>query len=407
MTSQYPSKNSRFLISISLVFLFAVVYGSLFPFKGWHWNPSKAELFWSFDSLWPRYLTRNDVINNILVYIPLGFLLTTLLIRHTTIVRASLFAPLIAFAISMTLEIAQLMVPGRIASLLDVMLNSIGGILGVISAHMIHQQTRLGHNFSQLRLNFFYAGRVADVGLAILFFWALSELVPLYPSMDEQTLTRNLDLLKNSINHPHHFNFYEFFIFVLQIGALGLLFNTLMRSHHHIIRIFIVFTATVLLLQIPVISRDLSLEKLLGLFLGLALFLGAHHFRFQIQSNLAIGLIILSLIINAIAPGVIFESSSGFNWIPFRHQMHNIVGFADICTKIWPYAALAYFILMQKPTLQQNVIIGIATIIMLSSLMFEALSLFGSHKTADITTPLLATFGWMTPWIYVQRRRGY
>ncbi|MCX7184657.1 MAG: VanZ family protein, partial [Nitrosospira sp.] len=53
------------------VYVLFIAYVSLSPFTGWR-APESA--VFHFLTVWPRYITRFDVLINILAYLPLGFL---------------------------------------------------------------------------------------------------------------------------------------------------------------------------------------------------------------------------------------------------------------------------------------------------------------------------------------------
>lgn len=75
-----------------------------------------------------------DVINNILLYIPLGFGLSGFLMQRVRLAwQVSLAAILLAsFGLSYTIEVLQLFMPSRFPSLIDVFSNSVGGAFGFL-----------------------------------------------------------------------------------------------------------------------------------------------------------------------------------------------------------------------------------------------------------------------------------
>ncbi|MEM7212582.1 MAG: VanZ family protein [Pseudomonadota bacterium] len=85
-----------------------------------------------------RYLDWGDAINNLLLYIPLGFLFAILVPGHG---RFRLLRPvLLVAAVSASMEIAQLFISTRNPSINDLILNTISGALGAVAARL----TRLG-----------------------------------------------------------------------------------------------------------------------------------------------------------------------------------------------------------------------------------------------------------------------
>jgi VanZ family protein len=76
-----------------------------------------------------------DVILNLFGFVPLGFLLSHLLRRLTTLERwnCALMATLAGFALSLTVEVVQAWYPARDSSLLDLALNTLGMAAGAVA----------------------------------------------------------------------------------------------------------------------------------------------------------------------------------------------------------------------------------------------------------------------------------
>lgn len=121
----------------ALFYLLALILVSLFPFQGWVWTPA---LPWEF--LWqplPRYRTDFDLWTNVLAYIPLGLLWSSLLVARSqsrgrtapmATVLALFYACLVGIALSLLMESLQTYLPTRRAQWLDLLANSTGTVLG-------------------------------------------------------------------------------------------------------------------------------------------------------------------------------------------------------------------------------------------------------------------------------------
>lgn len=126
------------LWAAALSYLLALVMVSLFPFQGWVWNQS---LPWDF--LWqplPRYRTEFDLWSNILAYIPLGLLWSSLLAarqKWSLVARRALplspmvQACLVGVVLSLVMEGLQTYLPSRRAQWLDLLANGVGTATGV------------------------------------------------------------------------------------------------------------------------------------------------------------------------------------------------------------------------------------------------------------------------------------
>ena len=119
---------------VTVGFFFFVLYGSLVPF---HYRPLGWEETWArWQEVQARPLgmdSRIDFVSNVLLFIPLAFLLTgTLAIdrARTIAVLAAVPVVLSCAALSASIEFTQLWFPPRVSSLNDVLAQTIGGVIG-------------------------------------------------------------------------------------------------------------------------------------------------------------------------------------------------------------------------------------------------------------------------------------
>lgn len=109
-----------------------IVYASLFPFEGWRWPPG-AQAWQLLRLAWPRYFIPFDITGNLLAYAPLGALVALAGLRHGRGPALSLAAGvLLGGSLSYTMEVVQHLLPLRVPSLLDWVLNSAGALLGAL-----------------------------------------------------------------------------------------------------------------------------------------------------------------------------------------------------------------------------------------------------------------------------------
>ncbi|HQC98109.1 MAG TPA: VanZ family protein [Aquabacterium sp.] len=109
-----------------------IVYASLFPFDGWRWPPG-AQAWQLLRLAWPRYFIPFDIAGNLLAYAPLGGLAALAALRHGRGPWLALAgAVLLGSAMSYAMEVVQHLLPQRVPSLLDWVLNSAGTLLGAL-----------------------------------------------------------------------------------------------------------------------------------------------------------------------------------------------------------------------------------------------------------------------------------
>jgi VanZ family protein len=128
-----PAAPGRWTLSAAAVlYPLWVLHGSLLPLSGW--NDIGVSPLAFLHAAWPRYWTGFDVVANVLLYLPLGFLWTRLLQRRLPGAAAAAAASILAALLSLSIEVLQNWLPGRVPSNLDLFGNIGGAMLGAILA---------------------------------------------------------------------------------------------------------------------------------------------------------------------------------------------------------------------------------------------------------------------------------
>lgn len=134
-----PNKTQRAYIYAGLAYLAFVIYGSLVPldFNNRSWDDA-LQAFSQIPFLNLGIESRADWIANILLYIPLTYIWSDILIRpnHPALnVFASFSILASAIALSIGIEFAQLFFPPRTVSLNDLLAETIGSVAGIVLWH--------------------------------------------------------------------------------------------------------------------------------------------------------------------------------------------------------------------------------------------------------------------------------
>jgi hypothetical protein len=125
---------------------------------------------------WPRWHDGFDIVANLVGYVPLGVLLAMTLARRRFVgVRAWAVAALVAATLSYLLEVGQGLLPQRVPSLLDWMLNSTGAMAGAAAGLWIE---RIGSWGWLQRMGDHWFAQHSRTGLALLLLWPLGLLFP-------------------------------------------------------------------------------------------------------------------------------------------------------------------------------------------------------------------------------------
>lgn len=159
-----------------LAWIALIVYASLYPFVPWQWPPgaAPAELL---RLRWPRHFIGFDIASNLLGYLPLGFLVFVVRMRRRDGAPAALLAAAASGALlAYAMEVAQHLLPQRVPSLLDAVLNAAGAAGGALLAWAFD---RLGwlQRWRRARDRWFDRGSAGAAALLLLL-WPAALLFP-------------------------------------------------------------------------------------------------------------------------------------------------------------------------------------------------------------------------------------
>lgn len=158
---------------MSWVAIALIAYASLHPWSGWKW-PDGLAFTWVLPKL--GFEVVNDIVANILGYLPLGLILCLAHLRSgRKPLWAALLTVLLAAALSYALELIQFTIPGRVPSVADWMLNTLGAAWGALAA-VTSQALGLVEGWHRLRQRWFIPQ--AGHGLALLWVWPIGLLFP-------------------------------------------------------------------------------------------------------------------------------------------------------------------------------------------------------------------------------------
>lgn len=398
-TSERDSPSLLLLMTI-IGYLFLIAYGSLSPFAGW--DGHRFQLTRLVAEFWPTYFTFADFVTNFVAYIPLGLLLTLVLVYRKSFSRAILYATASAGILSISLEVLQLMLPERIASIFDTFLNISGAFCGAMIAIVFSRQSFTGQWLRRIYRKHFVFTPASAVGLSALTLWALSIIVPTLPlllsSLYRHTLPEiSLDLAWGDLNIT------QTAIISLQIVALGLLASTLPQRQLISGILFTTIASIVILLNIALKTHALTLTELGGGIIGLVgvfLILG-----FGRRPKLVITTVclVVAYALKQSQPGpLITDSLHAFNWIPFKGQT-DLRGIINFLEEAWIFSAIAYCAAAtwRGRSLWLPSITGVIAIGFLA-FSLEWKQQFTAGRYPDITDILVVISAWLTAWLYLR-----
>lgn len=397
-SDEFPGTSKVVVGFLSLLYLVMLVYGTLYPYQGWR-VPEGG--FWqNFLEAEMSGLSATDMIGNFLIYIPAGSLWAAFLASRIGWPIAVLLAVALGSGLSFSLEALQVFLPARTSALSDLILNVLGSVMGAGAALIIFGQARSGlwlHNF---RDNTFVSGTLANIGLIVLGLWALSQLSPLVPSLSVSNLRNGLKPIWYTVTGQSPFIEAQSLVYFCSVVALGGIFLSLSRSRRAGLVLFSLLVMTVLLLKVPVLSRQLSLEALLGCVSALIVLTLLHRIPGRLLVTCAGCFLLTSFIVAALRESSFSAQTFVFNWIPFKGHMNSIVGLADILASGWVFLGLGYVArYICRPSMAVSVAgIGVLLVGGLAALM-EYLQLGIPGRVPDATDVVIAAAAWSFAWM--------
>lgn len=161
-------------VPLALAWAGLIIYASLYPFSGWR-SPAMTGSAWAILP-WPRWSGEFDVVANFAAYAPLGLLVYAAAVRSDlSSVKAFGMAVLLPAALSYVLELTQYLLPARVPSRLDWLLNAGGSAAGALAAAAL-QHFGVFKRWQTWRERWFVEH--SGLALALLLLWPIGLLFP-------------------------------------------------------------------------------------------------------------------------------------------------------------------------------------------------------------------------------------
>ncbi len=357
-----PTTTPALLRLLVLVFAGIVTYGSLYPFD---FRPLQGgELRALSDSLL-RLSTRGDILGNVVLFVPLGLLARLAWPRQRLWVLL-LWSGLLALLV----QLAQLFLPSRDASLQDVLWNLLGVILGIAGAG-------LGRRLLAAGLPLATGDAFA---LLLLGLWLAARLSPFVPSLDWQQIK---DSLKPLLLHPQ-WDLAKLLVQTALWAVAARLWWALWRGPAPL-AVYLAGLALVFLGETLVVANVVTLPALLGALLGLLLWRLVSRWRHG-DALLAVCLM-GALLIKGLSPFQLRPAPVDFNWLPLHGFLGALTLFnvAVLLEKAYFYGALLWI------SRREGAGLGFATFLAVAlTFAVELAQTRLAGHTPEITDPLLA-----------------
>jgi VanZ family protein len=357
--------------SFLLLSIAVVVYGSLYPghfaFTAAAGNPIVV-LLHGWPANWTLYILR-DIILNVIGYVPLGLAAFLALRRRHARGFAAGGAVALGYLLSVSMELLQVYLPGRVPSLLDVLTNTLGTAAGVAFALYFEAGIR---RLAEVRAGHFRAGAML---LALL--WAVSELYPLFPDISRSHLSQEWAML---VRYPK-FSVVEIWGNGAEWFAAGCALDAIFA------RMRTLGLAAAMLCvpaQMFILDRLLTVPEIAGALLALALW---RFLRREARARWAIWMLGSAILLRQLQPFYFLAVPQPFSWTPFVGTLESDRASAVviITRKAFDYGALVWSLRYAGVPYAYA---GLAVAAMLG--VTEAIQTYLPGRTPEITDPMLA-----------------
>jgi VanZ family protein len=359
------------VLQFLLLTIAIVVYGSLYPFHFEYGaraaNPLLTVLR-GWPTVWDRFVYR-DILLNVLLYIPLGLTAAMVFLRRHSRAASALGAIAAAFAVSLSVEMLQAFTPQRDPSLLDVLTNVLGGILGAVIALRAEGRIRDLVRAPDRGL------RVA--GIVLLAAWAVQEFYPLFPALGRAHLYAAL----YGLLHTRHVSLVETWLGVAEWFAVGLaLESAFVRMRTAWLAALMLFS---LCAQLAIIERALTASEVTAAAIALLLW---HFTPASARSKLCAWLLGSAILLRELQPFYFLSVPQPFSWIPFAATLESGRDQATvvIARKAFDYGAMVFAL---RRVGWSYIRAGAAVAAALA--VTEAIQSYLPGRSPEITDPLL------------------
>ncbi len=251
-----------------------IVYASLSPFSGW--QQQGLDFLDVLTAPLSETYTWFDLVVNLLAYLPFGLLLGLVFHPRFGVGWSVVIAVLCGAAFSASMEYAQMYLPSRISSNLDLIINTSGTLAGALVAVGIAQRGWFA-TLAHWRRWLFYRGAEVDFGLALVLLWMFAQFNPSLPILGN-VFIREVARQPFVVAPAEPFKWLESLGVVFNLLMLGMLLLTLLRQRRDALialMMILCMVALVKLVAASVLLKSWALllwlnsEAVIGIFIGL------------------------------------------------------------------------------------------------------------------------------------------
>lgn len=303
---------------------------------------------------WPRYITATDIALNVAAYLPLGTMLFAALRPPLRAAWAFVFATLIAALLSLALENAQMFLPSRIASNVDLLANGAGAALGALVAWLL---TCASNPLAELRGRTVRAEALGNCGLILIGLWILVQFHPAPLALGSGDLREALGILPLFAYTPQSYLRAEAAVAALAVMGISLLVSVVMQPQRYAmpaIALTLVLALTTKSIAAITLTRAAQWLQWLtpGVAVGIAggIVLLALLLRLAPVARAAIAIVCVAAvvcIVNA-TPENPYQAVPAFMLRPQPTHLANFAHIVRALSQLWPLAAVSWLLALAR-----------------------------------------------------------
>lgn len=270
MTSLAP-RSSPIARAACAIYALLVVYAALTPWSGW--EDRGIDAFAYLTAPLPQYITAFDVVVNALAYMPLGALIVFALYPRVRGMPALMVATLAGIAISAATEAVQTYLPTRIASNLDLLVNTVGAALGAALAVALAPGLIDRGRLVQSRRRWFEAH--STVLLIAVAAWPAAQIYPRQMLFGNGELRGMLEPVLTALGGswwtfdtsafgPAEFALAEAFVVAAALLAVGLAMTSILQARAPRLRLLLMLVAAALVAKSVANGVQFGPERMLA-----------------------------------------------------------------------------------------------------------------------------------------------
>lgn len=348
-----------------------VLFLSLWPFR---FRPERAtaEAWEAFLGSWGWQTGPGDAVGNVMLFVPVGILGMLALRRLAGPQRATVVVA-VSFVVAVVGQAAQIVIPARTATLVDVTWNMVGLLPGLALGLAPWHATPASARFRQ---------RLQPLPWLILAIWVAYRLAPFLPALDWQLVKDNLKALWR---HPQP-EALDVAFFTAAWLAAGYLMQA-GDGRRRLDLLLPLLMAVVMGLELIIVhGGGLSADNLAGGLLALGLWFGLGR-RLERPALLVWPALAVAVVVNGLWPfAFAAQPVSSFRWLPFAGLLTGSLWFnlLAVTAKLYLYCAGCFALFETTRSWRLTALLAASCV-----LAIEFLQCFQYGHVPEITDPLM------------------